>query len=111
MTNTTEAIVELDTDTTEAIVELDTDTIEANQARVAVMMTLLPEQLRLVADWLIAEASIDTHTDDGPHDLYDLASKHLVQELLEHADFKEGHISTYSSREKQIFSVDESRMS
>ena len=79
---------------------LDSAATAASQARVEALMTLTSEQLRLLADWLVAEAMTPTEVATGPCEPYDLVSKRLVQELRDHADFKEGNLDGYISRRK-----------
>lgn len=99
------------TNTTENITEFDQKPMESSQARVAAMMSLTPDQLRLIADWLVAEAHPATVADPNPCEPYDLASQYLVRELHEHADFKEGHLNAYSLRKTQDKFAHESTMS
>lgn len=80
-------------DISEAITDPALKETAVSQSRVAVMMALTSEQLRLVADWLTGEASTATRPVANSGESYDLVSKGLVQELLEHADFREGHLN------------------
>ncbi len=56
------------------------------------MMALSPEQLRLVADWLAAEASDPSGAATTYPERCDLALQSLAQALEEFAYFKEGRI-------------------
>lgn len=88
------------TDKDEDFSRFDSEATAASQARVAALITLTPEQLRLLADWLTAEAITPTEAAPSPYEPYDLVSERLVQELCDHADFKEGHLDSYSARRK-----------
>jgi hypothetical protein len=79
-------------DSTMAVPQSTLESIVLSHARVAAMMELTPEQLRLVADWLTAEAS----EPNGAATIYpehsSLALRSLTTTLLEFAHFKEGQL-------------------